>query len=126
MTCPQNDASRGVSMDSMWVARYVERGCGLFMVGGPDSFAGGHYAGTRLADVLPVALESSSSAFDLGPFKPSYTDVARSAPVLRSRADSSDWAGTVLAGLGCGFAIRRPDELRPSVRALGERLASSA
>jgi uncharacterized membrane protein len=66
------------------LARYVEHGGGLIMVGGPDSFAGGHYAGTRLADVLPVALESSSSAFDLAPFKPSYTDVARSAPVLRS------------------------------------------
>jgi uncharacterized membrane protein len=66
------------------LARYVEHGGGLIMVGGPDSFAGGHYAGTRLADVLPVALESSSTAFDLAPFKPSYTDVARSAPVLRS------------------------------------------
>ena len=31
-----------------------------------------------------------------------------------------------LAGLGCGFTIRRPDELRQSVRALGERLARSA
>jgi len=42
------------------------------------------------------------------------------------RADSLDWAATVLAGLGCGFTIRGPDELRVSVRALGERLASSA
>ena len=39
------------------LARYVEHGGGLIMVGGPDSFAGGHYAGTRLADVLPVELE---------------------------------------------------------------------
>ena len=67
------------------LARYVEHGGGLIMVGGPDAFAGGHYAGTRLADVLPVALESASSsaAFDLAPFKPGYTDVARSAPALR-------------------------------------------
>jgi predicted DNA-binding transcriptional regulator YafY len=48
------------------------------------------------------------------------------ATVLRMRADSLDWAATVLAGLGCDFAIRGPDELRASVRALGERLASSA
>ena len=48
------------------------------------------------------------------------------ATVLRMRADSLDWAATVLAGLGCGFTIRGPDELRASVRALGERLASSA
>jgi hypothetical protein len=33
---------------------------------------------------------------------------------------------TVLAGLGCDFAIRAPEELRSSVRALGERLARSA
>ena len=67
------------------LARYVEHGGGLIMVGGPDSFAGGHYAGTRLADVLPVALEQgpTDAAFDLGSFAPSYTDVARAAPVLR-------------------------------------------
>jgi len=32
----------------------------------------------------------------------------------------------MLAGLGCGFSIRKPDELRVSVKALGERLARSA
>ncbi len=46
--------------------------------------------------------------------------------VLRMRADSLDWAATVLAGLGCSFTIRGPEELRTSVRALGERLARSA
>jgi len=48
------------------------------------------------------------------------------ATVLRMRADSLDWAARILAGLGCGFTIRGPEELRASVRALGERLASSA
>jgi predicted DNA-binding transcriptional regulator YafY len=48
------------------------------------------------------------------------------ATVLRMRVGSLDWMATVLAGLGCGFSIRRPEELRESVRALGERLASSA
>lgn len=46
--------------------------------------------------------------------------------LLRIRVGSLDWAATVLAGLGCGFTIRRPDELRASVRALAERLALSA
>jgi predicted DNA-binding transcriptional regulator YafY len=46
--------------------------------------------------------------------------------VLRMRVGSLDWMATVLAGLGCDFAIRRPEELRASVRALGERLARSA
>ncbi len=46
--------------------------------------------------------------------------------LLRMRVGSLDWTATVLAGLGCGFAIRKPEELRASVRALGERLARSA
>jgi predicted DNA-binding transcriptional regulator YafY len=46
--------------------------------------------------------------------------------VLRMRADSLEWVATVLAGLGCDFSIRRPDELRTSVRDLGARLARSA
>ena len=46
--------------------------------------------------------------------------------VLRMRVDSLDWMATVLAGLGCDFTIRRPDELKASVRALGERLLARA
>jgi predicted DNA-binding transcriptional regulator YafY len=44
--------------------------------------------------------------------------------VVRMRASSLDWMAGVLAGLDCGFEIRRPDELRASVRALAERLAA--
>jgi predicted DNA-binding transcriptional regulator YafY len=46
--------------------------------------------------------------------------------LLRIRVGSLDWAATVLAGLGCGFTVRRPDELRTSVLALADRLARSA
>lgn len=46
--------------------------------------------------------------------------------VLRIRVGSLDWAATVLAGLGCAFTIRAPEELRASVRALADRLARSA
>jgi predicted DNA-binding transcriptional regulator YafY len=46
--------------------------------------------------------------------------------VLRMRADSLDWAANVLARLGCLFSIRKPDELRSSIRALADRLAESA
>jgi hypothetical protein len=42
------------------------------------------------------------------------------------RVESLDWMATVLAGLGCSFAIREPDELRASVRALAKRLAAQA
>ncbi|HSK15242.1 MAG TPA: YafY family protein [Gaiellaceae bacterium] len=46
--------------------------------------------------------------------------------LLRMRVGSLDWAAGVLAGLGCGFTVRRPDELRASVRALADRLAAWA
>jgi predicted DNA-binding transcriptional regulator YafY len=45
--------------------------------------------------------------------------------VLRMRAESLDWAAGVLAGAGCGFAIRRPEALREAARALASRLASA-
>jgi predicted DNA-binding transcriptional regulator YafY len=48
------------------------------------------------------------------------------ATVLRMRVGSLDWMASMLAGLGCGFSVRQPDELRESVRQLGERLIASA
>ncbi len=69
------------------LARYVESGGGLIMVGGPTSFAGGRYAGTELERVLPVRLLSSEKPFDLEQFVPSYTDSGRAAPVLRGLRD---------------------------------------
>lgn len=67
------------------LARYVEKGGGLIMVGGPDSFVPGHYAGTPLARVLPVELPSfdrRTRGVDLGTFVPRFTDAGRMAPVL--------------------------------------------
>ena len=46
--------------------------------------------------------------------------------LLRMRVDSLDWMASVLAELGCDFTIRRPDELRTSVRELATRLAANA
>jgi predicted DNA-binding transcriptional regulator YafY len=46
--------------------------------------------------------------------------------ILRMRVDSLDWMATVLAGLGCGFTIRKPAELAASVRSLAARLSASA
>jgi predicted DNA-binding transcriptional regulator YafY len=46
--------------------------------------------------------------------------------MLRMRVGSLSWMASVLAGLGCGFTINRPDELRTSVRELAERLEASA
>jgi len=46
--------------------------------------------------------------------------------LLRMRVSSLDWMASVLAGVGCTFAVREPEELRASVRALATRLAESA
>jgi hypothetical protein len=45
--------------------------------------------------------------------------------LLRMRVGSLDWMAGVLAALDCPFVIRRPEELRESVKALGERLTGS-
>jgi predicted DNA-binding transcriptional regulator YafY len=44
--------------------------------------------------------------------------------LLRMKVGSLEWMAGVLAGLACPFTILRPEELRESVRALGERLIS--
>jgi predicted DNA-binding transcriptional regulator YafY len=45
--------------------------------------------------------------------------------LLRIRAGSLAWLARLLAGLDCEFTVLRPDELRESVRELGERLTSA-
>ncbi len=50
---------------------------------------------------------------------------AEDGTLLRMRVGSLDWMAEVLAGLDCPFTIRRPDELRASVRELAERLVAS-
>lgn len=64
--------------------KYVRSGGGLIMVGGPNSFVHGGYAGTPLGDVLPVTLDNSpgATADDTGMFTPVVTDVGKSAPIF--------------------------------------------
>ena len=70
------------------LAKYVETGGGLIMVGGESSFLGGQYAGTALERVLPVELpETSDKFFDLEDFVPSYTPAGRAAPILHALYD---------------------------------------
>lgn len=42
--------------------------------------------------------------------------------LLRLRADSLDWAAGLLAAAGCDFTVRRPDELKPALARLAQRL----
>jgi uncharacterized membrane protein len=87
------------------LARYVERGGGLIMVGGPNAFVQGSYGGTPLAEVLPVALDgiARDDAVDLASFSPRLTPAGRHAPVLEPLqaligADFPEMPGTNIVG----------------------------
>lgn len=66
------------------LARYVKKGGGLIMVGGPDSFVAGNYARTPLAEVLPIDLdiERRAAPADVSFFTPRVTEAGKVAPVL--------------------------------------------
>ena len=72
--------------------------------------------------LLHTAPEAAAARFPptLAELEPAGGDT-----ILRMRADSLDWVAGLLAGAGCDFEIRRPDELRASVRALAERLRAA-
>jgi uncharacterized membrane protein len=67
------------------LARYVRAGGGLIMVGGPSAFIGGGYAGSPLAEVLPVTLpdRGATPPLDMASFEPRVTQAGRAAPALR-------------------------------------------
>lgn len=77
------DASRyGLDAYFPSMKRYVREGGGLIMVGGPTGFSSGGYAGSELADVLPVELPVRGDLVTKRPFVPGYTDSGRNAPLL--------------------------------------------
>ena len=98
----------------------------------PDSFDAVAYVSTSLARTpwrweVEVHLELSvDEAARRVPATLAELVEEDGSTVLRMRVGSLDWMATILAGLGCAFSVRKPDELRTSVRALGERLARSA
>ncbi len=115
------------------LARYVGAGGGLIMVGGPDAFGPGQYAGTPLAEVLPVKLtrEHQAKGVDLGWFTPQLTRVGAAAPVLGLLRDVAgegfpDMPGTNVVGAanpGATVLLTHPvlgGEERMPVLALGE------
>ena len=90
----------------------------------PDGFDAVAYVSTSLARVpwpweievvLDLAVDEAARRVPATLAELVETD---GGTLLRMRVGSLDWTATVLAGLGCGFAIRKPEELRTSVRAL--------
>jgi uncharacterized membrane protein len=71
------------------IRHYVLNGGGLVMVGGQNSFVAGGYAGTPLAEVLPVAIDGSprATSADTSSFVPQWTADGRIAPLLSPLRD---------------------------------------
>ena len=61
-----------------------------------------------------------------GRLPPTLAELAQAGDqtLLRMRVSTLEWMAGVLAGLGCAFTIRRPDELRASVQALSRATRS--
>jgi uncharacterized membrane protein len=64
------------------LARYVEDGGGLILVGGPAAFSGGGYVHSPLERVLPTSLVLSSTPYDAVEFVPRVTSAAARSPIL--------------------------------------------
>ncbi len=118
------DDLRTFRVDRIWRTALAEAGCNP----PPEGFDAVAYVSRSLASVpwtwevealldLPIDAAARRIPATLAEL---VDDPAGT--VLRMRVDSLDWMATVLAGLGCTFTIRRPDELRTSVRVLAERL----
>ena len=65
----------------------VSEGAGFAMLGGYNSFADGGYAGTPIADVLPVDLAQSSGGQDRNEFVPGLTDLGEVSQIFAGITD---------------------------------------
>ncbi|HTE53579.1 MAG TPA: glutamine amidotransferase [Kofleriaceae bacterium] len=76
------------------IKSYVMGGGGLVMLGGALSFSSGAYAGTPVADVLPLELSSDVGdplrLLDLGAFSPQLTEQGRVHPITALRFEPTD------------------------------------
>lgn len=89
-----NYADYGIAPYLDNIKSYVMGGGGLIMLGGALSFASGDYAGTPVADVLPVGLSGDSSRgdrlLDAGAFSPQLTEQGKVHPITALRFEPSD------------------------------------
>lgn len=72
------------------LAKYVENGGALAMVGGERSFDSGGYGGTPLERVLPLQLGVKGDAVDLAPFRPELTDEGARHPLTALSGDPTE------------------------------------
>lgn len=80
----QNFSYRPYRMDRYLpnIRNYVRGGGGFLMVGGDQAFEDGWYAGTAVADVLPVRL-GGAARWDSASYRPRLTEEGRVHPITR-------------------------------------------
>src|SRR5437867_7564346 len=72
------------------VADFVSnRGGGFLMMGGRNSFSGGRYENSPLADILPVQLSAADRTPIIGKLKFAVTDYGRTHPLMKLSADAN-------------------------------------
>jgi predicted DNA-binding transcriptional regulator YafY len=97
----------------------------------PDGFDAVAHVSTSLARVpwtweVEVLLDvPHARAIELVPRTLAELAEAGGRTLLRMRVESLDWTASFLAGLGCDFYVRRPDELRASLEGLAGRLLAA-
>ncbi|HYR41811.1 MAG TPA: glutamine amidotransferase [Terriglobia bacterium] len=65
------------------------RGGGFLMMGGRNSFSGGRYENSPIADILPVQLSPADRVPIIGKLKLAVTDYGRTHPLMRLSPDAS-------------------------------------
>jgi predicted DNA-binding transcriptional regulator YafY len=120
------DAARALRADRFSNVRTGGRG-----VAPPPGFDAVEFVSRTLARVpwsheVEVLLHAApAAAAERFPPTLAELDAEEEGTRLRMRAESLDWVAGLLAGAGCDFEIRRPPELRDSLRALAERLQAA-
>lgn len=91
-------APYGVEQYLPAIASYVRSGGGFVMLGGTHSFAAGGYAGTPLAEVIPLRFgPSGSESFVEGDFSVAVSADALAHPVIDLESDRTSLAASISA-----------------------------
>ena len=102
----------GVQIEML--ADFVEKGGGLLALGGENALGAGGYAGTALADVLPVEIGVGPAGRTSAAFKPLITPAGRNHPALAGCAEFFEGQGRTLSL----DSANRVGPLKPAAEAL--------
>lgn len=90
------------------IREYVLKGGALVMLGGDRSFDLGKYAGTPVAEVLPINLGVKGDAVDITPFQPALTAAGGRHPITQLAPDPSEnaaWWGRLASFYGLNLSL---------------------